>query len=82
MNEQIEQIKNFEEFIQPFRVIFPRLASNDDDTPQKPTSPYEMTFSLHKFLFRQKYFLHGFERKELKYIPKVSGLKSSFNLKV
>ena len=80
MNEQIEQIKSFEEFLQPFRVIFPRLTSNDDEPT--PTRAYEMTFSLHKFLFRQKYFLHGYERKELKYIPKVSDLQPNCNLTI
>ena len=78
MNEQIEQIKNFEEFLQPFRVIFPHLTNNN--RTQTPLKAFEMTFSLHKFLFRQKYFLHGYERKELKYIPKVSVLKSGSNV--
>ena len=77
MNEQIDAIKLFENFMIPLRTIYPRalttknateIASlNGDVNKQRNMS----TFNLSTFLNRQKLVLHGVERKKLKYIPKV-----------
>ncbi|XP_035664087.1 protein tyrosine phosphatase domain-containing protein 1-like isoform X1 [Branchiostoma floridae] len=56
---QIQCIQEFSQYIRPLRVIFP---SKD------PTSS---PFTFNQYLSRQKRYLHGFEGRELKYIPKI-----------
>jgi hypothetical protein len=64
MNEQINAIEKFENFIKPLRIII-------------PIEPEDRTFTLNAFIVRQRYFLHGYESRNLKYIPKVSTQKKN-----
>ncbi len=59
MNDQIKSIQDFENFIKPLRIIFADL--ND----------INKHFTLSGFVYRQIYFLHGYEARKLKHIPKV-----------
>lgn len=59
MNEQINAILSFENFLKPLRIIFANESEED------------RVFTLNAFLIRQRYFLHGYESRNLKYIPKV-----------
>ncbi|XP_022101237.1 uncharacterized protein LOC110984913 [Acanthaster planci] len=56
---QIECCQQFAKFLIPFRVIF---SSCD---------PCAYPFTLDQFLIRQKLMLHGYEARELKYLPKI-----------
>ncbi len=56
MNHQIQAIQDFEKFLTPLRVVFASASAN---------------FTLSTFVNRQRYFLHGYEARQLKYIPKV-----------
>ncbi|XP_078589279.1 protein tyrosine phosphatase domain-containing protein 1-like isoform X1 [Branchiostoma floridae x Branchiostoma japonicum] len=56
---QIQCIQEFSQYIRPLRVVFPS---------QDPTSS---PFTFNQYLSRQKRYLHGFEGRELKYIPKI-----------
>ncbi|XP_019623625.1 PREDICTED: protein tyrosine phosphatase domain-containing protein 1-like [Branchiostoma belcheri] len=56
---QIQCIQEFSQYIRPLRVIFP---SQD---------PISSPFTFNQYLGRQKRYLHGFEARELKYIPKI-----------
>ncbi len=59
MNEQINAIESFENFLNPLRIIFADESGGD------------RIFTLNAFVIRQRYFLHGYESRNLKYIPKV-----------
>ncbi len=69
MNEQIEAIKDFENYLIPLRTIYSLnlLEENNEELFKIERT----TFNLRTFLHRQKLFLHGNEYKKLKYIPKV-----------
>ncbi|CAH1254847.1 PTPDC1 [Branchiostoma lanceolatum] len=56
---QIQCIQEFSQYIRPLRVIFP---SQD---------PISSPFTFNQYLSRQRRYLHGFEGRELKYIPKI-----------
>ncbi|XP_052085009.1 protein tyrosine phosphatase domain-containing protein 1-like [Mytilus californianus] len=56
---QMEVIREFEQYLKPFRIIF-SIAGTDS-----------REFSLQQFLNRQKQILHGYEARKLKYVPKV-----------
>ncbi|VDI12359.1 protein tyrosine phosphatase domain-containing protein 1 [Mytilus galloprovincialis] len=56
---QMEVIREFEQYLKPFRIIF-SIAGTDS-----------REFSLQQFLNRQKHILHGYEARKLKYVPKV-----------
>jgi hypothetical protein len=66
MNEQIEAIKEFENFLIPLRIVYSLSTQY-----QNKGNNSESSFSLRTFLHRQKLLLHGYESKMLKYIPKV-----------
>ena len=69
MNDQIEAIEKFEHHLSPLRVVYPKASKLKNSS----------TFSLKEFLYRQKFFLHGFEERRLKYIPKVIKKKSNYS---
>ena len=85
MNEQIEAIKKFEQYLVPLRIVFPRSFNNFSsqinsikqsadksfNANKQRSESVNVTFNLSTFLYRQKIILHGYERKKLKYIPKV-----------
>ncbi|CAB4011821.1 tyrosine phosphatase domain-containing 1-like [Paramuricea clavata] len=57
---QISCVQEFAKFLKPVWVIFPLC----DSFEVKP-------FTLQKYLVRQKHVLHGYEARELKFIPKI-----------
>lgn len=77
MNDQIQAVKDFESFIKPMRIVYSKTVPTSLDQLANQTSSlnnlviYSTSFNLNTFLHRQKLFLHGYERKNLKYIPKV-----------
>ncbi|XP_077987260.1 protein tyrosine phosphatase domain-containing protein 1-like [Glandiceps talaboti] len=56
---QIECCQQFGKFLIPLRVVFSSI------------DPCAYAFTLKQFLIRQKHLLHGYEARELKYIPKI-----------
>lgn len=77
MNEQIQAARDFENYLKPMRIIYSKTVptSLDQIANQQSTLDnlviYSMSFNLNSFLHRQRLFLHGYERKNLKYIPKI-----------
>lgn len=77
MNEQIQAARDFENYLKPMRIVYSKTVptSLDQIANQQSTLNnlviYSMSFNLHSFLHRQRLFLHGYERKNLKYIPKI-----------
>jgi hypothetical protein len=85
MNDQIQSLTEFENYLRPLRIVFPRVSSintnlaklnesGDDKSikQQQQDKLVDYTCNLHTFLNRQRLILHGAERKTLKYIPKVN----------
>lgn len=56
---QMEVIREFEQYLKPFRVIFALEETNSHE------------FTLQQFLNRQKHVLHGYEARRLKHVPKI-----------
>ena len=85
MNEQINAIRDFENYLKPLRVIYvenfysPQKQSTlPGESENAAVSIYEKSFNLRTFLSRQRSILHGFESKKLKYIPKVNKMAYFF----
>ena len=81
MNDQIQAVKDFETYLKPLRVVYfePNdyiIDSLNLESGASNTRSNSASFSLNTFLHRQRYILHGYERKQLKYIPKVSSIIS------
>ncbi|XP_070558696.1 protein tyrosine phosphatase domain-containing protein 1-like isoform X2 [Ptychodera flava] len=56
---QVECCQQFGKFLIPLRVVFSSV------------DPCAYAFTLSQYLIRQKHMLHGYEARELKYIPKI-----------
>ena len=61
---QIDCVKEFESYFLPQCLIFSHKSAGD---PDRKTG----RFSVEQCLKRQKYILHGYEARSLKYIPKL-----------
>ncbi len=78
MTEQINAVRDFENYLKPLRIIYvdnfylPQKQSTRTGESDNAVSIYDKSFNLRIFLSRQRSILHGFESKKLKYIPKVS----------
>ena len=77
MQEQIDAIRDFENYLKPLRLIYVEnfflpLKLQTQTGENSIVSTYEKSFNLRTFLSRQRNILHGFESKKLKYIPKVN----------
>lgn len=66
MEDQIKAIQNFDNFLSPMRVIY----ANDIKCKY-----YGYYFTLNEFLHRQRFFLHGYESRTFRYIPKVRKIR-------
>ena len=84
MNDQIQSLTEFENYLRPLRIVFPRVSSintnlaklnesGDDKSAklQQQDKLVDYTCNLNTFLNRQRLILHGAEGKTLKYIPKI-----------
>ena len=84
MNDQIQSLTEFENYLRPLRIVFPRVSSintnlaklnesGDDKSVklQQQDKLTDYTCNLNTFLNRQRLILHGAEGKTLKYIPKI-----------
>lgn len=56
---QIACIQEFAQFLRPLRIVFPQVAPNAE------------RLTLERFLHHQRHLLHGFESRELRYLPKL-----------
>ncbi|XP_052252721.1 protein tyrosine phosphatase domain-containing protein 1-like isoform X3 [Dreissena polymorpha] len=57
--QQMQVIQEFEQYLQPFRIVFPHRHGGSHE------------FTLQQFLNRQRHVLHGYEARRLKFVPKI-----------